>query len=56
MTAQVDIAIVGACVSGLTLARALALRGRAPVIFERERGVGGRCATRRVEGQPVDHG
>jgi predicted NAD/FAD-dependent oxidoreductase len=26
------------------------------VIFERSRGVGGRCATRRVEGQPVDHG
>jgi renalase len=25
-------------------------------VFERSRGVGGRCATRRVEGQPIDHG
>jgi len=56
MTERVEVAIVGAGVSGLALARALAARGRAPVVFERARGVGGRCATRRIEGQPVDHG
>lgn len=27
-----------------------------PIVLERSRGVGGRCATRRVDGQPVDHG
>lgn len=33
------------------------MRRRVPaVVLERARGVGGRCATRRVEGQPVDHG
>lgn len=49
-------AIIGAGVAGLACARDLALAGRAPVVFERSRGVGGRCATRRVEGRPVDHG
>ncbi len=48
--------IVGAGVSGLSCARALARQGRRPLVLERARGVGGRCATRRVEGQPVDHG
>ncbi len=48
--------IVGAGVAGLACAQALAAAGLAPVILERARGVGGRCATRRVEGQPVDLG
>lgn len=48
--------IIGAGVSGLSCARELAAAGRAPLILEKSRGVGGRCATRRVEGQPVDHG
>jgi predicted NAD/FAD-dependent oxidoreductase len=56
MTSQSETAIVGAGISGLTLARALAARGRMPVVLERSRGVGGRCATRRIQGQPVDHG
>lgn len=48
--------VIGAGLAGLACARALADRDRTPVVYERSRGVGGRCATRRVEGQPVDHG
>jgi hypothetical protein len=48
--------IVGAGVSGLACARVLAAAGRPVVVLERARGVGGRCATRRLEGQPLDHG
>ena len=48
--------VVGAGIAGLACARALEGAGRPPVVFERARGVGGRCATRRVSGQPVDHG
>jgi predicted NAD/FAD-dependent oxidoreductase len=48
--------VVGAGVSGLACARALADAGRPVEVVERARGVGGRCATRRVEGQPVDFG
>jgi len=51
-----DVLVVGAGISGLACAHALAGRGRRAVVFERSRGVGGRCATRRVAGQPVDHG
>lgn len=53
---NVEIAVVGAGTAGLSCARALAGAGRRPVVLERSRGVGGRCATRRIEGQPVDHG
>jgi predicted NAD/FAD-dependent oxidoreductase len=48
--------IVGAGVSGLACAQALALAGRSPLLFERARGVGGRCATRLLQGQRLDHG
>lgn len=51
-----DVIIVGAGISGLSLGRALTAAGRSPVLLERARGVGGRCASRRVDGQPVDHG
>lgn len=53
---DVDVLIVGAGVAGLTCAQTLKHAGREPVVLEKSRGVGGRCATRRVEGQPVDHG
>lgn len=51
-----DFIIVGAGVAGLSCALALRQAGMKPLVLERSRGVGGRCATRRVEDQPVDHG
>jgi predicted NAD/FAD-dependent oxidoreductase len=51
-----DIVIIGAGVAGLACARELARSGKTTLILEKSRGVGGRCATRRVDGQPVDHG
>ncbi len=51
-----DIVVIGAGVAGLACARSLRAAGRSPLILERARGVGGRCATRRVHEQPVDHG
>lgn len=56
MNVRLPCAIVGAGVAGLSLARALAARGVSAVVLERARGVGGRCATRRIDGRPVDHG
>jgi renalase len=53
---ETETVVVGAGIAGLACARALVAQGQAPVILERSRGVGGRCATRRFEGQPVDHG
>ena len=51
-----DVVVIGAGIAGLALARRLRAHGRSAVVLERARGVVGRCATRRVEGQPVDHG
>lgn len=48
--------MVGAGVSGLTAARSISNAGFDVVVLERARGVGGRCATRRIDGQSVDHG
>lgn len=48
--------VVGAGVAGLSCARALREQGADVRILEKSRGVGGRCATRRIEGQSVDHG
>lgn len=48
--------VVGAGVGGLACARALHAAGRSVIVLERARGVGGRCATRRVEGVPMDFG
>jgi len=51
-----DLVVVGAGIAGLACARRAAAAGIATLVIERSRGVGGRCATRRVEGQAVDHG
>jgi renalase len=51
-----DLIVVGAGIAGLACAQRAAELGLAPLVLDKSRGVGGRCATRRVEGQPVDHG
>jgi len=50
------VAIVGAGMAGLAAARRLTAAGQKVVLFEKSTGVGGRVATRRVEGCILDHG
>jgi predicted NAD/FAD-dependent oxidoreductase len=49
-------AVVGAGLSGMTLARELEQAGHRCQVFEKSRGRGGRLATRRREGWQADHG
>jgi renalase len=52
-----DVIVVGAGVAGLSCARLLSRAGRRVIVLDKSKGVGGRCATRRIlEGQAVDHG
>jgi predicted NAD/FAD-dependent oxidoreductase len=52
-----EIAIIGAGMAGLTCARALNDHGLKSIIFDKGRGLGGRMATRRVDGGfQFDHG
>ena len=50
------VAVIGAGIAGLACARRLADAGLAPVVFDKGRGIGGRLATRRVDGLQFDHG
>ncbi|MGF1535052.1 MAG: NAD(P)/FAD-dependent oxidoreductase [Elainellaceae cyanobacterium] len=52
----VDVAIVGAGLSGLICGRSLRQQGYRTLILEKSRGLGGRLATRRIETATVDHG
>lgn len=51
-----NIAIIGAGMAGVSAAIALLSRGHAVTIFEKSRGFGGRCASKRWEGHVIDHG
>lgn len=53
---QRDVIVIGGGIAGLQCARELHRAGRRVAVLERARGVGGRCATRRYEGQPIDFG
>jgi hypothetical protein len=50
------IAVIGGGVSGLSSARVLHDQGHQVRVFEKSRGLGGRVATRRVDGVSFDHG
>lgn len=50
------IAIIGAGMAGVSAGRVLADSGHSVTLFEKSRGCGGRCATKRWEGHIVDHG
>ncbi|MCS6777734.1 MAG: FAD-dependent oxidoreductase [Chloroherpetonaceae bacterium] len=50
------VAIVGCGMAGLSAARLLGRAGYQIVLYEKSRGVGGRMATRRVNGCTLDHG
>lgn len=49
-------AIIGAGISGLTLAQLLQSAGHEVFVIEKSKGVGGRMATRRSDGAIFDHG
>ena len=51
-----SIAIIGAGMTGLAAARSLTGAGHSVTLYEKSRSVGGRVATRRVEGCIFDHG
>jgi len=51
-----DGVIVGAGMAGLACARRLQQAGYRVSVVEKSRGLGGRMATRRIEGVPIDHG
>lgn len=53
---MIDVAIVGAGLSGLACARALAARGIECAVFEASDAVGGRVRTARVDGFQIDRG
>ncbi len=51
-----DCLVVGAGIAGLAASRRLVDAGLSVLVCEKSRGVGGRVASRRIEGAPFDHG
>jgi renalase len=50
------VAVIGAGIAGLACARRLLDAGATVAVFEKSRGLGGRCATRRIDDLAFDHG
>ncbi len=50
------IAVIGAGIAGISAAKTFFQAGHQPVLFEKSRELGGRCATKRWEGHIIDHG
>lgn len=53
---SVDVAVIGAGMSGLVAAASLRAGGRSVLVIDKGRAVGGRMATRRIDGAHFDHG
>jgi len=51
-----SVAVIGAGLSGISAAQVMVRKGHRVVVFEKSRGYGGRCATKRWDGHVVDHG
>lgn len=51
-----DVLIIGAGLAGLTAAQTALDLGRSVTVLDKGRGVGGRLATRRIDGATLDHG
>ncbi|MER3433680.1 MAG: FAD-dependent oxidoreductase [Leptolyngbya sp. ERB_1_1] len=56
LDSQFDIAIVGAGMAGLSCAQSLQQAGYKVIVLDKSRGLGGRMATRRLQGTHADHG
>ncbi len=55
-TLQADVIVIGAGLSGLLAAGKLNASGYRVIVLDKGRGVGGRLATRRMDGAVFDHG
>jgi renalase len=53
---SMQIAVIGAGISGLVCAQKLAVAGHQVVVFEKSRSLGGRCASRKLGDHVVDSG
>ena len=51
-----DCLVLGAGIAGITAARKMVAAGFSVCVLDKSRGLGGRFATRRIEGQSFDHG
>jgi predicted NAD/FAD-dependent oxidoreductase len=50
------VAVIGAGLAGIAAAREFVRKGMTVTVFEKSRGMGGRCASKRWEGHVIDHG